>query len=83
LEDAALWFAESARVDSSTATGRRALLRYAGARLTQGDTLAAALAFQAVASGGTVDSMGEAAASRLAGLGLSPSAGDSARTGKR
>ncbi len=83
LEDAALWYAESARVDSSTATGRRALLRYAGARLTQGDTLAAALAFQAVASGGTVDSMGEAAASRLAGLGLSPSAGDSARTGKR
>jgi hypothetical protein len=83
LEDAALWFAESARVDSSTATGRRALLRYAGARLTQGDTLAAALAFQAVASGGTIDSMGEAAVSRLAGLGLSPSAGDSARTGKQ
>jgi hypothetical protein len=82
-EDAALWFAESARVDSSTATGRRALLRYAGVRLTQGDTLAAALAFQAVASGGTVDSMGEAAASRLAALGFSPSAGDSARTGER
>jgi tetratricopeptide (TPR) repeat protein len=83
LEDAALWFAESARVDSTTATGRRALLRYGGARLTQGDTLAAALAFQAVASGGTIDSMGEAAVSRLAGLGLSPSAGDSARTGKQ
>ena len=51
LEDAALWFAESARMDSSTPTGRRALLRYGGARLVQGDTLAAALAFQTVASG--------------------------------
>lgn len=83
LGAAALWFAESARVDSTTSTGRRALLRYAGARLAQGDTLAAALAFQTVASGGTVDSMGQAAAGRLAALGLSPSAGDSARTGIR
>ena len=83
LEDAALWFAESARVDSSTATGRRALLRYAGTRLVQGDTLAAALAFQAVASGGTADSMGQAATTRLSGLGLSPLTGDSARTGVR
>jgi len=83
LEDAALWFAESARMDSTTPTGRRALLRYAGIRLTQGDTLAAALAFQTVVSGGTADSMGEAAASRLAALGLSSSAGDSARTGAR
>jgi hypothetical protein len=83
LEDAALWFAESARVDSSTATGRRALLRYAGTRLVQGDTLAAALAFQAVASPGIVDSMGEAATARLSGLGLSPLTGDSARTGVR
>lgn len=83
LEDAALWFAESARVDSTTPTGRRALLRYAEARLTQGDTLAAALAFQAVASGGTVDSMGQAAEGRLAALGLTTSSGDSARTGEQ
>ena len=83
VDDAALWFAESARVDSTTPTGRRALLRYADARLTQGDTLAAALAFQAVASGGTVDSMGEAAGSRLAALGLTNTPGDSARTGER
>ena len=62
VEDAALWFAESARMDSTTPTGRRALLRYADARLSQGDTLAAALAFQAVAIGGAADSMGEAAA---------------------
>ena len=63
-------------MDSTTVTGRQALLRYAGARLTQGDTLAAALAFQAVASGGTGDSMGVAAAAHLAALGISTSAGD-------
>jgi hypothetical protein len=83
LEDAALWFAESARMDSTTPTGRRALLRYASARLTQGDTLAAALAFQTVVTGGAADSIGEAAAGRLAALGISTSAGDSARTGHR
>ena len=81
LDDAALWFAESARVDSTTETGRRALLRYGGARLGQGDTLAAAIAFQAVASGGTADSTGRTAASRLASLERPTSAGDSARTG--
>jgi tetratricopeptide (TPR) repeat protein len=83
VEDAALWFAESARVDSTTPTGRRALVRYAEARLTQGDTLAAALAFQAVASGGAGDSMGTAAAGRLAALGLTISPGDSAGTDER
>jgi tetratricopeptide (TPR) repeat protein len=82
-EDAALWFAESARVDSTTPTGRRALLRYAEARLTQGDTLAAALAFQTVASGEAEDSMGTTAARRLAALGLTISPGDSAGTDKR
>jgi hypothetical protein len=81
--DAALWFAESARVDSTSPVGRRALLRYAGARLSQGDTLAAALAFQAVSLAGTDDSMGQAAAARLAALGTFPPAGDSARTGVR
>jgi tetratricopeptide (TPR) repeat protein len=83
LDDAALWFAESARVDSTSATGRRALLRYAEARLTQGDTLAAALAFQTVVSGGAVDSMGTTAAGRLAALGLTTSPGDSAGTDER
>ena len=73
--DAALWFAESARVDSTSMTGRRALLRYALARLTQGDTLAAALAFQAVVTAGAADSAGQAAVNRLASLGFS-SAGD-------
>jgi tetratricopeptide (TPR) repeat protein len=83
VEDAALWFAESARVDSTSATGRRAQLRYAGTRLVQGDTLAAALAFQAVASGGVADSAGEMAAAHLRELGMAPSAGDSTRAGER
>jgi tetratricopeptide (TPR) repeat protein len=83
LQDATLWFAESARMDSATTTGRRALLRYADDRLAQGDTLAAALAFQAVVSGAVADSTGTAAARRLAALGISSSAGDSARTGPR
>jgi tetratricopeptide (TPR) repeat protein len=83
LQDAALWYAESARVDSTTPTGRRALLRYGAARLSQGDTLAAALAFQAVVSGGGTDSMGVAAAERLVTLGMLPPARDSAGTGER
>jgi hypothetical protein len=82
-EDAALWFAEAARVDSTTPTGRRALVRYADVRLAQGDTLAAVLAFQAVAAGATVDSMGQAAAGRLAGLGFTSSSGDTAGPGAR
>ena len=82
-EDAALWFAEAARVDSTTPTGRRALMRYADVRLGQGDTLAAVLAFQAVAAGATVDSMGQAAAGRLAGLGFTSSSGDTAGPGAR
>jgi tetratricopeptide (TPR) repeat protein len=49
-EDAALWFAAAIRVDSSTAVGRRALVGYGDARIRQGDTLAATLAYEAVAS---------------------------------
>jgi hypothetical protein len=71
-QEAALWYAEAARVDSTTPTGRQSLLRYGVARLAQGDTLAAALAFQTVASGGTADSAGHAASQRLAGLGMAP-----------
>jgi tetratricopeptide (TPR) repeat protein len=82
-DDAGLWFAEAARVDSTTPTGRRALVRYGGVRLGQGDTLAAVLAFQAVAVRDTTDSMGEAAASHLAALGFTSSAGDSVGPGAR
>lgn len=75
-EDAALWFAEAARMDSSSATGRRALFAYGDTRLTQGDTLAAALAFQAVASDAVAsDSFSGKARARLAALGLTPTTG--------
>ena len=74
--DAALWFAEAARMDSSSATGRRALFAYADTRLTQGDTLAAAIAYQAIVSDAAVaDSFRGMARSRLAALGLTPTAG--------
>jgi tetratricopeptide (TPR) repeat protein len=68
-EDAALWYAEAARVDSTTPIGRLALLRYGAARLGQGDTLAAAVAFQTVAAAGTDDSTGQAAAAGLRSIG--------------
>jgi tetratricopeptide (TPR) repeat protein len=69
-EDAALWYAEAARMDSSSATGRRALFAYGETRLIQGDTLAAALAWQALAP--VSDSFGERARAGLAALGLTP-----------
>lgn len=64
-------------------TGRRALLRYALARLTQGDTLAAALAFQAVVTAGAADSAGQAAVNRLASLGFSSPADVPVRAGEQ
>jgi tetratricopeptide (TPR) repeat protein len=71
LEEAALWFAEAARVDSTSPTGREALVRYGDARALQGDTIAAALAFQAVVSAGQADSLAQVAAARLQALGHS------------
>lgn len=72
-DDAALWFAEAARMDSSSATGRRALFAYGETRLLQGDTLAAALAWQAIAADAAAsDSFSGKARARLAGLGLTP-----------
>jgi hypothetical protein len=82
-EDAALWFAEAARMDSSTVTGRRSLLRYGEVRLTQGDTLMAALAFQAAAPAGGTDSIGAAATARLQALGMTRSSGESTRADGR
>ena len=38
-DDAVLWFAEASRVDSSSVTGRRALVSLGDLRLFQGDTL--------------------------------------------
>jgi tetratricopeptide (TPR) repeat protein len=72
-EDAALWFAEAARMDSTSATGRRALFAYGETRLIQGDTLAAAIAFQSIAAeAGVTDSFGGKARARLAAIGLVP-----------
>jgi tetratricopeptide (TPR) repeat protein len=50
FQDATLWYAAAIRIDSSTTVGRRALIGYGDARLKLGDTIAGALAFQAVAS---------------------------------
>ena len=72
-EDAALWFAEAARMDSTSAAGRQALLAYGETRLAQGDTLAAALAFQAIAAEPQVsDSFSAKARGRLEAIGLTP-----------
>lgn len=71
--NAALWFAEAARMDSTSAVGRRALLAYGDSRIRQGDTLAAALAFQAVVTSTDADSAGQVAKVKLAALGFVPS----------
>lgn len=73
VADAVLWYAEAARTDSTSETGRRALLAYGDVRVVQGDTLAAALAFQAVAADSTApDSVAGAARLRLQRIGLTP-----------
>lgn len=82
-EEAALWFAEAARIDSSSVTGRLALLGYGDARLRQGDTIAAALAFQTLVAAAEPDSIGAAASARLQSLDLSRSASDSSSSGFR
>ncbi|HEX6668368.1 MAG TPA: hypothetical protein VF061_02350 [Gemmatimonadales bacterium] len=72
-EDAALWFAEAARMDSTSTVGRQALFAYGETRLAQGDTLAAALAFQALAAETRVsDSFGGKARAMLDAIGLTP-----------
>jgi tetratricopeptide (TPR) repeat protein len=75
-EDAALWFAEAARMDSTSAAGRQALFAYGETRLAQGDTLAAALAFQTIAAEPDVaDSFSGKARARLGAIGLTPVSG--------
>jgi tetratricopeptide (TPR) repeat protein len=69
-EDAAHWFYQAAQVDSTTWTGRRALLGLGDARVGQGDILGAVIAFQqALGSGAQPDSLGQIAAQRLRTLG--------------
>ena len=75
-EDAALWFAEAARMDSTSAAGREALFAYGETRLAQGDTLAAALAFQALLTQPqAADPFSDRARRRLESIGLTPASG--------
>jgi hypothetical protein len=78
---AALWFAEAATADSASVLGRRALVGLGDVRLRHGDTLAAALAYQAAAAASSAgaDSIANVAAGRLARIGLTSSTGESAR----
>jgi tetratricopeptide (TPR) repeat protein len=70
LEDAGRWFYQAAQVDSTTWTGRRALIGLGDARVGQGDILGAVIAFQqALGSGAQPDSLGQIAAERLRTLG--------------
>jgi tetratricopeptide (TPR) repeat protein len=71
--NAALWFAEAARMDSTSPTGRRALLAYGDNKAREGDTLAAAIAFQAVLASTDADSAGQVAKVKLTALERSPS----------
>jgi hypothetical protein len=81
-EDAALWFAEAARMDSTSAAGRQALFSYGETRLAQGDTLAAALAFQAIEAEPSVrDEFTAKARARLAEIGLTPTTGPTSGAG--
>lgn len=78
-EEALLWFASAIRIDSNTTVGRRALVGYGDAQLRLGDTLAGAMAYQAVTSDATqTDSIHVMALDRLEGLRTSAPS-DSAR----
>jgi tetratricopeptide (TPR) repeat protein len=69
LQDATLWYAAAIRIDSNTTVGRRALVGYGDSRLKLGDTIAAALAFQAVTSDQVQsDSISQMAEDRLGEL---------------
>jgi tetratricopeptide (TPR) repeat protein len=69
LQDATLWYAAAIRIDSNTTVGRRALVGYGDSRLKLGDTIAAALAFQAVTSDRVQsDSISQMAEDRLGEL---------------
>jgi len=82
VADAALWYAESARMDSTSVIGRRALLGFGEAKAQEGDSLAAVLAFQAAANASPPDSVSQAASARLAALGFRPGPGQSPLQGR-
>ncbi len=69
-DDAAHWLVQAAQVDSTTWTGRRALIGLGDARVDQGDILGAVIAFQQALGPATPpDSLGRIAAERLRTLG--------------
>jgi tetratricopeptide (TPR) repeat protein len=71
LQDATLWYAAAIRIDSNTTVGRRALVGYGDSRLRLGDTIAAALAYQAVTADRVQsDSISQMAEDRLSELRL-------------
>jgi hypothetical protein len=63
--DAERWLASAMRRDSAGAVGRRARLGYGDARAVEGDSAAARLAWQFVASGTPQDSLTQSAFQRL------------------
>ena len=73
-DQAADWFQAVVEVDSTTTTGRRALLGLGRAREEQGDVVAAAILYQrAVGSDSVADSLGAVARARLAAIGAADS----------
>ena len=63
------WFRDALRADSLSDLGRQALLGLGYARLSQGDTLNAALAYRtAIERWGAADSLGQVASQRLGAL---------------
>lgn len=78
--DADRWFTLAAQVDPASPAGRRALVGLGDARVAQGDPIAAAIAWQrAIDRGEPADSIARMASSRLRGLDLTDTAGDSSR----
>lgn len=81
-DPAAIWFETVVALDSTTMTGRRALLGLGHAREAQGDLVAAAIAYQrAVGADSLPDSLGLAARARLTAIGSAETA-DSAPVSK-
>ncbi|HKV73544.1 MAG TPA: tetratricopeptide repeat protein [Gemmatimonadales bacterium] len=69
-DPAAQWFESAAALDSTSPSGRRALLGLGEAREAGGDLVAAAIAYQRVIGADSVaDSLGLAARARLAAIG--------------
>lgn len=81
--DSDRWFGLAARLDSGSAIGRRALVGMGDARVAVGDTIAAVIVWQRLADEAEADSISQLAAARLRALGVTDTAGDSARMRER